>query len=126
MSVVVDSSAVLALLLGEPGADAVAELIRDAEMSIVNLCEVMTKTVEAGGDAAEVNEIMLSYGTRIRAFREAHAIEAARLRPLTMHLGLSLGDRACLAQGTLSDLPILTADRRMAEAQVELEIRLIR
>jgi PIN domain nuclease of toxin-antitoxin system len=126
MSVVVDSSAVLALLLGEPGADAVAELIRDAEMSIVNLCEVMTKTVEAGGDAAEVNEIMLSYGTRIRAFREAHAIEAARLRPLTMHLGLSLGDRACLAQGRLSDLPILTADRRMAEAQVELEIRLIR
>ena len=126
MSFVVDSSAVLALLLGEPGADIVAEAIRDAEMSIVNLCEVMTKTVESGGDAQGVSEIIRAYGARIRAFHEAHAVEAARLRPLTMHLGLSLGDRACLAQGRLSDRPILTADRRMAEAKVDLDIRLIR
>lgn len=126
MIFVVDSSAVLALLLEEPGADAVAEVIRVAELSIVNLCEVLTKTVESGGDAQGVNRIIGSYGTRIRAFDEAHAIEAARLRPLTMHLGLSLGDRACLAQGKLSDRPILTADRRMAEARVGLDIRLIR
>lgn len=126
MIFVVDSSAVLALLLEEPGADTVAAVIREAEMSIVNLCEVMTKAAESGGEAQAVNEIIRTYGVRIRAFHEAHAIEAARLRPLTIHLGLSLGDRACLAQGRFSDLPILTADRRMAEAQIGLDIRLIR
>lgn len=123
---VLDTSAVLALLLGEDGAGLVAPITRESELSIVNLAEVFTKTAEAGGDLATTEAILIAYGIRIRAFREAHAIEVGRLRPLTAHLGLSLGDRACLAQGHLSMMPILTADRRMAEADVGLDIRLIR
>lgn len=123
---VLDTSAVLALLLGEDGADVVAPVTRTAHMSIVNLAEVFTKTAEAGGDLAKTHAIVMSYGIRIRAFRDAHAMEVGRLRPLTAHLGLSLGDRACLAQGYFSEMPILTADRRMAEADVGLDIRMIR
>jgi PIN domain nuclease of toxin-antitoxin system len=39
------------------------------------------------------------------------AVRAAALRAATKHLGLSLGDRACLATAQLRDLPVLTADR---------------
>ncbi|OYY63251.1 type II toxin-antitoxin system VapC family toxin [Sphingomonas sp. 28-62-11] len=124
--VVLDSSALLALLLDEPGATAVEPVVRGAEVSIVNLCEVLTKAAEAGGNIEGTKAILLSYGITIMAFHEAQAMEAARLRPLTMHLGLSLGDRACLAQGHISALPILTANRQMAKADIGVDIRLIR
>lgn len=124
--VVLDSSALLALLLDEPGATTVEPVVRGAEVSIVNLCEVLTKAVEAGGNVEGTKAILLSYGITVMAFHEAQAMEAARLRPLTMHLGLSLGDRACLAQGHISALPILTADRQMAKADIGVDIRLIR
>ncbi len=124
--VVLDSSAVLALLLEERGAERVAAAMRQSEMSIVNMSEVVTKIAEAGGDPDETFGIVVSYGVRVQAFREAHAIEVARLRPLTKHLGLSLGDRACLALGKSSGLPILTADGGMARADVGLDIRMIR
>ncbi|OYW21347.1 MULTISPECIES: type II toxin-antitoxin system VapC family toxin [unclassified Sphingomonas] len=124
--VVLDSSALLALLLDEPGATAVEPVVRGAEVSIVNLCEVLTKAAEAGGNIEGTKAILLSYGITVMAFHEAQAMEAARLRPLTMHLGLSLGDRACLAQGHISALPILTADQQMAKADIGVDIRLIR
>ena len=126
MSFVLDSSALLALLLDEEGAEMVAPITRTSELSMVNFCEVMTKAVEGGGDPDLALGTIESYGIRVRSFREAHAIEAARLRPLTMHLDLSLGDRVCIAQGKMSAMPVLTADRRMAEPDVGVEIRLIR
>lgn len=123
---VLDSSAVLALLLQEEGAETVAPVTRTAELSIVNLCEVLTKTAEAGGDINATESIIASFGIRVRAFHDYHALEAARMRPLTMHLGLSLGDRACLVQGGASMMPVLTTDRQMAKADVGVDIRLIR
>ncbi|OJY52419.1 MULTISPECIES: type II toxin-antitoxin system VapC family toxin [unclassified Sphingomonas] len=123
---VLDASVLLALLLGESGAQQVAAVVRGAEMSIVNLCEVVARLSEGGADPGAVYGIAISYGVRVQAFREAHAIEVARLRPLTRHLGLSLGDRTCLAQGRFSALPILTADARMASADIGLDIRMIR
>lgn len=123
---VLDASALLALLLEETGAEQVAAAIRGSEISIVNLCEVVTKLTESGADPDAVYGIAVSYGVRVQAFREAHALEVARLRPITKSLGLSLGDRTCLAQGRLSELPILTADARMAAADIGLDIRMIR
>lgn len=103
-----------------------AGAIRGSDISIVNLCEVVTKLTEGGADPEAVYGIAVSYGVRVQAFREAHALEVARLRPITKSLGLSLGDRTCLAQGRLSALPILTADTRMAAADIGLDIRMIR
>jgi len=123
---VLDASALLALLLEETGAEQVAAAIRGSEISIVNLCEVVTKLAESGADPDAVYGIAVSYGVRVQAFREVHALEVARLRPITKSLGLSLGDRTCLAQGRLSELPILTADTRMAAADIGLDIRMIR
>jgi len=48
-SFVVDSSAVLAVINGEPGGEIVAALINDSLLSAVNFAEVMTKLVQRGG-----------------------------------------------------------------------------
>ena len=124
--VVLDASATLAELLEEAGADVVATQMVGAEVSIVNICEVQTKSAEQGGDVDEVRCVLGGYALRVRAFREIHAEAAARLRPLTRHLGLSPGDRACLAQAQISCLPVLTADRLWGELDIGLDIRLIR
>ena len=64
----------------------------------------------------------------VRTFRDGHAWQTAKLRPLTKRFGLSLGDRACITAAMFADLPILTSDRRMAEARdiLGLDIRMIR
>ena len=124
--VVLDTSALLAVLLEEPGAETVIAKMQGAEISIINYCEVLTKSVEQAGDLDEVERIVRTYLLRIRAFREGHALEVARLRPLTRYLGLGLGDRACLVQGKFSDMPVLTADTKWAKLDLGIDIRLIR
>lgn len=123
---VLDASAVMAMLLGEPGSDLVGAEIRAAEISIINYAEVLAKTAENGGDLELTSRFLIATGVRIRAFREGHAMEAARLRPLTKSLGLSFGDRACLVQGLFSGRPILTSDERLSRADVGVELRMIR
>lgn len=126
MTHVVDASTLLAYLKEEPGGEVL--LVKDCyfHLSIINLAEVFTKVAENGGEIEDVVAAVAQLPLRVRAFREAHAIEVARLRLPTKALGLSFGDRACLALGRLLALPVLTADRRMAEAEVGLDIRLIR
>jgi len=127
---VLDASAILAVLQGEDGADVVAPHLRDAEVSIINVGEVLAKAVEQGGDVDVVQAILRSYGFRTRAFREAHARQSALLRPVTKQLGLGFGDRACLVQGMFSERPILTADRDWLKLDLDpmlgIDIRLIR
>ena len=123
---VLDASAVMAVLLNENGAENVAPHLRGGHISIINLAEVLAKAAEEGGDVDVVQRTLETYNMRVRAFRHAHALEAARLRPLTKRFGLGFGDRACLAQGIFSELPILTGDKDWAQLDVGLDIRLIR
>jgi PIN domain nuclease of toxin-antitoxin system len=128
MTFVLDASAVLAVLYDERGADFVVERMRGADISVVNVGEVLTRAVEGGADADRTLQILLSYQLRIRPFTETHAVQAARLRPITKALGLGFGDRACLAQGLLSERPVLTADLDWGRLDPipGLDIRLIR
>ena len=119
MSFLFDSSAVLAALLDEPGGEDAHDAMDLGHMSIINWCEVLSKF-----DAAEAMVSRLEL--RIRAFRDGHALEAARLRSMTMKQGLSFGDRACLAHARLEQLPVITADRRWAELDLGIDIRLLR
>ena len=68
MSFVLNSSALLALLLDEEGAEMVAPITRTSELSMVNFCEVMTKAVEGGGDPDLALGTIESYGIRVRSF----------------------------------------------------------
>lgn len=128
MSVVLDASALLAALFDEPGGNYVFELIDDAHISTVNLSEVYTTLLDGGSTFEQADDIVSPLPILIRPFDSDNAIQAAQLRRLTKSFGLSLGDRACIAQAIMDDLPILTSDRRMADAgtAVGIDIRMIR
>ena len=109
-SCVLDSSAVLALLLAEPGADKVAGVLPDACLSAVNLAEIVGKLSERGMPAADAQRAVEALGVEIVPFDGEQAVAAGELRPATRALGLSLGDRACLALARQRGLAALTAD----------------
>lgn len=123
---VLDASALLALMLDERGADVVRAAPSGSEISIVNIGETLTRLTTLGRDPEAALDQVLAMPLRIRAFRDVHALEVARLRPLTSHLGLSFGDRACLAQARFSMMPVLTADTKWAELDIGVDVRLIR
>lgn len=124
---VLDSSALLALAQGEPGASDVRQALLDgAAISAVNLAETYTKLVEAGGTVEESAEVIAALGPEIIEFDQSHAALTARLRPITKYLGLSLGDRACLALALWLGVPALTGDRKWIEASIGVQVKLIR
>lgn len=59
-------------------------------------------------------------------FTAEDAALAASLVPATRRLGLSLGDRACLALALARKIPAVTADRSWSHLQIGVEIRVIR
>jgi PIN domain nuclease of toxin-antitoxin system len=113
-------------MLDEPGAELVEATLDDgAFLSSVNLAEVIAKLSESQ-DERLVRSSLLTVKFETVPFVEAHAWRAAALRSSTRSLGLSLGDRACLALAQTLGLPALTADRRWTEADVGVEVVLCR
>jgi PIN domain nuclease of toxin-antitoxin system len=123
---VLDASAVLALLNQETGHDKVEAVLSDSVMSAVNLCEVMSKLIEAGLSEEEARESIDLLNVEIISFDADHAHRAAALRPTTKKLGLSLGDRSCLALGLAQRHTVITAEREWAKLRIGIKIELIR
>jgi PIN domain nuclease of toxin-antitoxin system len=127
-SVVLDASALLALLLDEPGADAVRHALADAAMSTVNLAEVVGHYARNSVAREQVAEVLAPLPVAYVAPDATLAYDIGMLVLATRAAGLSLGDRACLALGRRLGIPALTAERRwmsVAEA-AGAEVRLIR
>ncbi len=125
--VVLDASAVLALLANEPGADKLTpELLSNATCSTVNLAEVQTKLVSAGGSPEEAWEDTLSPIREAAPFTGEQARIAGSLVAQTRALGLSLGDRACLALGLALQAPVYTADRSWKKLKLGVTVHVIR
>jgi PIN domain nuclease of toxin-antitoxin system len=124
--VVLDASAVIALLREEPGCAIVEKHLSRAALSTVNLSEVMTKFIQSGMPENLAISIIASLGLRIVDFNEELAQAAARLTANTSKVGLSLGDRACLALAQHLGLSAVTADRNWAKLSMGIEIKLIR
>ncbi len=95
-------------------------------MSAVNASECCSRAVERGGSAEGVIAIIRSFEVQIVPFDMDEAIAAAALRPLTRHVGASLGDRACLAAAQARGVGVYTGDRRLAELDIGVDVRLIR
>jgi PIN domain nuclease of toxin-antitoxin system len=120
---VLDSSAVLALVFDEPGADFVRQVVSEGTLiSTISLSEVVAILADNGGTRAQIASILAPVRFEIVAFSEEHAWQAGLLRPVTRQAGLSLGDRACLALGLTRGLPVLTADRVWAQLDVGVEV----
>jgi len=125
-SAVLDSSALLAYLNGETGADIVAGVIGDALVSAVNLAETVTKLVERGGSLDRARAVLGVIDLDVVDFTRSLAEQAGGLVALTRSRGLSLGDRACLALAAREGLPAFTADRAWISLTINVEVRLIR
>lgn len=125
--VVLDASALLAAIYFEPGADRVAAVLDDAVLSAVNLSEVVGKLRDAGWTGTELVEA-LDLPMRIVAFDESMAHRAAGLLTATRSMGLSLGDRACLATALALNIEtVLTADAVWQRLGIDrLQVSLIR
>lgn len=125
--VVLDASAILALLNNETGADVLTpSLLSNAMCSTVNLAEVQAKLVSAGGRSEEAWEDALSPVREAVPFTEEHAKIAGDLAINTRTLGLSLGDRACLALGLALNAPVYTADKSWKSLKLNVRIHVIR
>lgn len=116
---VLDASALLALLYQEPGSVVVERYFAQAVVSSVNFSEVAAKLSDHGIDNQEVFEILSGLSLEVREFDTELALMAGALREVTRPLGLSLGDRACLALGIAEGSPILTTDRAWAGVPIE-------
>lgn len=153
-----DSSALLALLFGEQGGDRVSGRLASAAISTVNWAEVAQRILEETRKtpvvkvasiatskdplpprdlepwerwAAAVEDARVrleAVGLTIQPYLREDAHEAALIRLWTKDLGLSLGDRSCLALGRRLGVPALTADQAWATlpADLRLEVEQIR
>lgn len=124
--VVLDASALLALILREPGGEQVGATLDGARISAVNLAEVVARLVDLGASAEAAGAAARRLGLAVVPFDGAAALRAGELRTDTRRCGLSLGDRACLALAEAAGLPVLTADRAWAELDLDIEVVLIR
>lgn len=128
--VVLDASALLAYFYDEAGANVIELAIaKGAVISAINWAEVLSKVFDKGEDIdvffTKVKQAQFP-GLEILPVTEVDAIQIARLRAQTKSLGLSLGDRACLALGLRLGLTVLTADKIWKNLAIRIPITIIR
>lgn len=124
--VVFDASAILAAVIGEPGGDTVLKQIRNSTVSTVNLSEAQAKLIRRGFPPDDAWEAALTFCNEIVAFDSRQARLAGEMIATTQFLGLSFGDRACLALAILLEAPVYTTDRLWKKLPLDLEIHLLR
>jgi ribonuclease VapC len=125
--IVLDASAILALLNDEPGAEKITpELLSRATTSAVNLAEVQTILVREGGDPDESWALAVDPIPSVEPFTAEHARIAGTLIQKTTSLGLSLGDRACLALALALEAPVYTTDRLWKKLKLGIPIYFLR
>jgi ribonuclease VapC len=125
--IVLDASAILAMLNDEPGAEKITpELLSHATASAVNLAEVQTMLVRVGGDPDESWILAVDPIPDIEPFTAEQARIAGTLVQKTSSLGLSLGDRACLALAIALEAPVYTTDRLWKKLKLGIPIHVLR
>ena len=124
--IVLDSSALLALLFFEPGCERVAEVVPRSCISTVNLAEVLERLARDGRALDAALDRLERMGIVWIDFDRELAIGAAALLLPTAPWGLSLGDRACLPLARLRHLPAVTADRAWAKLDIGIPIEVVR
>lgn len=127
--IVLDTSALLAILQDEPGSEMFAEkfgLLEKASMSSVNIAEAFGKFVSRGIAPEEAWDAVTGTVPEILDFNSEQAKIAGSLLLQTRSLGLSLGDRACLALGIALRAPIYTADKAWKNLKLKVSVHVIR
>ncbi len=110
---ILDASALVALLMGEPGSDQVALAMEEGEvaMGAPNLAEVVGRLARSGVDPLAIQDALGALELDIIPLDAPAAWEAGLMEVRTRALGLSLGDRCCLALAEREGATVLTTDR---------------
>jgi ribonuclease VapC len=126
--VVLDASAILALLQAEPGEERVRALLLDPAqstlVSALNWSEVLDRLLRHGVSEAEAERQIARLGMDVVDFDVHQARIAARYRILAP--SLSLADRACLAVSAVRHATAWTADRSWKQYKLDVPVELIR
>jgi PIN domain nuclease of toxin-antitoxin system len=125
--VVLDASAILAIVFQESGAEKLTvEILKDAVVSTVNLAEVQAKLIKKGFPPDEAWEDALSLVVTEKPFTREQARIAGDLITVTESRGLSLGDRSCLALAIALKAPVYTTEQAWKNLTVGVPIHVIR
>jgi len=125
-AVLLDTSALMALLRSEPGSAVVLAALPGAAISAVNLVELIEVAARHGVPRARAAAWIGELGLAALPFDPVLAPGAAALLAAHRGDGLSLADAACLATAAHHRLPVLTADRLWSTLGLDLDIRVIR
>jgi ribonuclease VapC len=125
MTVVLDASALIAMIKGEKGSAKVAAVIAGAWVSSVNYAEVVTHFIHAGMPEWEVDAMLTPLPLTVVPADKVLAQIAGRLRATTAEAGLSLGDRFCLALAQRDGLPAWTSDQNWKKIADAVEVKVV-
>jgi ribonuclease VapC len=123
---VLDASALLAMMKSEPGGMIVEARLLGSGISSVNWSEVIQKLIAQEVVTIGLQEALEDLGLIILPFTTEQAELAASLWTTTKSLGLSLGDRSCLALAITLSLPVLTADKAWENLELPITVQVIR
>jgi ribonuclease VapC len=126
--VVVDASAVIALIAQEKGHEIVKGIIRNSIISTLNASEVAKYLIEHKGlEKAYARSLLERLVFEITPFDSNQCFDTAELIIQTKQYGLSLADRACISLALTKGYPVYTGDRAWSKVKIEnLNVHLIR
>ena len=124
--VVLDTSAIVAAIKSEAGADRVRSIATGAVVSALTVGELASVLTREGVPPHVVEAVVDEFRFVVEPFDRMRALAAGFLIAKTAQRGMSLGDRACLALAIELGLPVLTADRAWRGLDVGIEINFIR
>ena len=125
--VVLDASAILAILFQERGGEKLTdEILKDSVISTVNLAEVQSKLIKKGYVPEEAWEDALSIVNSAELYTSEQARIAGDLITTTEEYGLSLGERSCLALAIALKAPVYTTEQTWRNLKVGIPIHVIR
>jgi PIN domain nuclease of toxin-antitoxin system len=122
---ILDTSAIIALIKNQTGADIVRANLKGSIMSSVNYFEaaaVLARKMPRDTIASILSKLI----AEIIDFDQSQAIESGILYQQTKEFGLSFSDLACLTLAKIKDLPVLTSDKIWLDLNLDLEIKTIR
>lgn len=126
MSVILDASAMIALIFDERGAERVLPHARGSKILAINFSEVVARVIAIDGATQRAEVAADRLEIEIVPFTREHARLTAEMQPRTKSIGASLADRACLAFAAASGEPVLTADTDWDKVDLGIDIRQIR
>jgi PIN domain nuclease of toxin-antitoxin system len=125
-TVVLDASAVLALLKRERGEDIVRDYLPRSAMSVINAAECVDVLARSGAPLVRATMAIANLDIELVDCDWSIASVAAATRSTTAKSGLSLGDCICLATAQARGAPVVTADRSWRDLDLGIEIEVIR